>query len=145
MNIGFYVDTLGDKSATNVAYSTLNRWVEKDLCANASLFYTDIGWNPVTPKFALFNSTDIWNFTGNLILTSIPAITSVEKAINKFKSLFLYNNQSEKNLMAFIHVSNTTPIVVQSKEDFDYIKRITGKEPHLIEELTPEKLKDIFQ
>lgn len=149
MNIGFYVDTLEGKGATNVAYATLNRWVEGELCSNASLFYTDIGYNPVVPKFALFNSTDVWNFTGNIILTSIASVASVDKAINKFKSLFFYDSQSQvdgfSNVMALIDIFNRVPFVVQRSEDFDYIKRITGKSPHFIKDPTPENLKDIFK
>jgi len=143
MNLGFYVNSSSDGSAQEI-YECLNKWIENKDIENGSLFYEDIGFNSITPKFGLFNSTDIWQFTGNLIITSYNAASSIDSVINKFKAAFLYTKQQEKNIMQIIHIFNTLPFIVRSKEDYDYIKRITGKEPKLVESMDLEKIREVF-
>jgi len=143
MNLGFYVNSSADPSAQEI-YECLNKWIDGKDIDNGSLFYEDIGFNSITPKFGLFNSTDIWQFTGNLIITSYNAASSIHNVINKFKAVFLYTKQQEKNIMQIIQIYNTLPFIVKNKEDYDYIKRITGKEPKLVESMDLEKIREVF-
>tara|TARA_B100000287_G_scaffold272846_1_gene256996 strand:- start:31 stop:504 length:474 start_codon:yes stop_codon:yes gene_type:complete len=143
MNLGFYVDSPSQKGADEI-YKSMNNWLEEGSIDNGNVFYNDIGFNEIQPKFGLFNSTDIWQFTGNLIITSYNAASSIGNVINKFKSAFLYTKQQEKNIMQIIHIFNTLPFIVSNKEDYDYIKRITGKEPTLMESMDLDKIKEVF-
>lgn len=125
MNLGFYIDSQQQSETTNKVYTALNNLVEQNKVDNASLFFNDIDHNPIIPKFGCFNSTDIWYFTGNLIITSIKNALSLDKVINKFKPFFLYD--SERNsALELISIGNQMTIITQSKEDADYIKRVTG-------------------
>jgi hypothetical protein len=92
----------------------------------------------------VFNSTDIWQFTGNLIVTSYSAASSIGNVINKFKPMFLFTKQQQTNIMQIIHIFNTLPFAVSNQEDFDYIKRIVGKEPKMIDSLSLENIKEVF-
>ena len=143
MNLGFYIDSPSQKGADEI-YKSMNNWIEEGSIDNGNVFYNDIGFNKTQPKFGLFNSTDIWQFTGNLIITSYNAASSIGNVINKFKSAFLYTKQQEKNIMQIIHIFNTLPFIVSNKEDYDYIKRITGKEPTLMESMDLDKIKEVF-
>ena len=143
MNLGFYIDSPADSNAEQI-FSSMNSWLESGQIDNGSVFYKDIGFNSVAPKFGLFNSTDIWQFTGNLIVTSYNAASSIENIINKLKVAFLYTKQQEKNIMQIIHIFNTLPFIVSNQEDYDYIKRITGKEPSLVKSMCLDKIKEVF-
>jgi hypothetical protein len=143
MNLGFFIDSPSQSSATEI-YESLNKWIESGQIDNGSVFYNDIGFIPVSPKFGLFNSTDIWQFTGDLIITSYRAASSIGNIINKFKAAFLYTKQEEKNIMQIIHICNTLPFIVSNQEDYDYIKRITGKDPILIDSMDLDKIKEVF-
>ena len=143
MNLGFYIDSPSESNAVEL-YQTMNRWVENNDISNGSVFYNDIGHNPILPKFGVFNSTDIWQFTGNLIVTSYSAASSIGNVINKFKPMFLFTKQQQTNIMQIIHIFNTLPFAVSNQEDFDYIKRIVGKEPKMIDSLSLENIKEVF-
>lgn len=143
MNLGFYVDSPSQNGVDKI-YEAMNSWIDKGEIDNGNLFYNDIGFSSIEPKFGLFNSTDIWQFTGNLIITSYNAASSIGNVINKFKAVFLYTKQQEKNIMQIIHIFNTLPFLVTNQEDYEYIKRITGKEPTLMESMDLDKIKGVF-
>lgn len=132
MNLGFYVDSQQQSETVNKIYNTLNSLVDSNGVENASLFYNDIDFNPITPKFGCFNATDVWYFTGNLVIASIKNALSLGKVVNKFKPFFLYD--SEKNsALELIAISNQMPIIAQTQEDADYIRRVTGSEAKLLD------------
>jgi hypothetical protein len=143
MNLGFYIDSQSQAGADNI-YKKLNDWVTSNQIDNGSVFYNDIGFNPITPKFGLFNSTDVWQFTGNLIVTSYVAAASIGSVVNKFKPTFLYTKQDQKNIMQIIDIFNKIPFLVMNEEDFKFVKRITGKEPKLINSLDLDQIKEVF-
>ena len=46
--------------------------------------------------------------------------------------------------MQIIHIFNTLPFIVTNQEDYDFIKRITGKEPTMMESMDLDKIKEVF-
>jgi hypothetical protein len=143
MNLGFYIDSQAQSESTNKIYNTLNSLVENNSVDNASLFYNDIDFHPINPKFGCFNSTDIWYFTGNLIVTTIKNALSLSKVVNKFKPVFLY--AGEKNsALELIAITKQMPVAVQDKDNAEYFKRVTGVEPRLIPDGNIKNVTEIF-
>ena len=95
MNLGFYVDSPSQSGADQI-YKSMNRWLEEGQIDNGNLFYNDIGFNETQPKFGVFNSTDIWQFTGNLIITSYNAASSIGNVITNLKQRFSTQVSSRK-------------------------------------------------
>ena len=143
MNLGFYIDSPSSPQSEDV-YNKLNEWVTTNQIDNGSIFYNNIGFNPIEPKFGLFNSTDLWQFTGKLVILSYSAAFAIQNIINKFKPVFLYTKQEEKNIMQIIDISNKIPLVVSNEEDFKFIKRISGKEPKVIDLSNLQEIKEVF-
>lgn len=139
MNIGFYVDSLNNSKESKEICSFLNTSIEKNKLRDANVFYKNIAYNPEHPKFGLFNDTDIWLFTGNLICCSIQAAKSASKVVNKFKMAFMYDGK-EKNILDLIDIAGSMPFITRSKKDHDYIQRVTGKDTTIIEDLNIENL-----
>lgn len=133
MNLGFYIDSQQQSETVNKIYNTLNSLVESNKVDNASLFYNDIDFNSVIPKFGCFNSTDVWHFTGNLIISTIKNALSLDKVINKFKPFFLYDGE-KNSALELIAISSQMPIIAQTQEDVEYIKRVTGSEARLLKD-----------
>lgn len=129
MNIGFYIDTLKGEPETVNLYQSLNRLTETDEVSDVSLFYNAADFNPEQPKFGLFNSTDIWCFTGSLIATSLANVMMASNVINKFNLYYLYNN-NDKDVFQLISLPKTVPILAKTKEDAEYIFRVSGKKVH---------------
>jgi len=96
----------------------------------------------------LFKAQDapvkITSFSADALYRREFLISLLENVINKFKAAFLYTKQQQKNIMQIIHIFNTLPFIVSNKEDYDYIKRITGKEPTMMESMDLDKIKEVF-
>ena len=133
MNLGFYVDSQSQSEIVNSIYNALNSFVSGKTVENASLFYNDIDHNPIEPKFGCFNSTDIWYFTGNLVVVGVKNAMALGKVINKFKPFFLYSKESNTALQ-MVYVSKQMDILALNEEDAKYIKRITGVNAKIVPE-----------
>ena len=83
----------------------------------------------------MFNSTDIWAFTGVLIATTLENVIRAAKVVNKFKLIYLYNGE-EKNLLMLMDIMNVVPVFVTNSQDSDEIYRLTGKKPTNISKLS---------
>ena len=139
MNVGFYVDSVGATPENGEIFDALNQAVDNHEVSDASVFYNDIDYNPVKPKFGLFNATDLWSFTGLLIATSLENVIRASKVVNKFKMLYLYN-KGNKNLLMLLDICQSVPIVTTSPEDSKEIYRLTGKKPITVPKLSVNEL-----
>ena len=135
MNGGFYVDSVAATPQNGEIFEALNEAVDNKDITDASVFFNDIDYNPIKPKFGMFNSTDIWAFTGVLIATTLENVIRAAKVVNKFKLIYLYNGE-EKNLLMLMDIMNVVPVFVTNSQDSDEIYRLTGKKPTNISKLS---------
>lgn len=126
MNIGFYVDSLEGTPETIELYKSLNKLVENKTVDDVSLFYNKVNFNPEQPKFGVFNSTETWCFTGTLIVTTIENVKKVQSVVNKAKVVYLYDKK-DRNVFDLISLSGDIPVIAKTKEDAEYIYRVSGK------------------
>jgi hypothetical protein len=129
-NVGFFIPKIDGSDLNVEIFENLNEALTSKEIAEAVVFYNDVEHNPVTPKFGMFNSTDIWFFTGTLISTSLDTCELSRSAVNKFKLYHLYN-AGEKNLVGALHISQHVEFITTSPEDSKELYRITGKKPVL--------------
>lgn len=142
MNIGYYTRSLGLTKVNGKVFEFLNRAVENNEVDSSSIFYDDIEFNPMPMRSGAFNSTDVWYFTGFLLVSGLKQASSIKKIINKFQCCYVYDGDKQ-NLLRLIDVFKNMNFIVTNKEDFDYIYRVCGKEPHLLEEFTVDKIREI--
>lgn len=138
MNIAFYVDNLGQSEQNEQIFNAMNEAVENDLVSDASLFYNSVNFNPYSSKFGIFNSTDIWNYTGLLIATTINNAIFASKIPNKFKLVYLY--KKDPNVLGLIEVRNTCQVLAADKDDYNEIYRLTGKKGVKLKEFKINKI-----
>ena len=144
MNLGFYVGSMSpEKGSNQKIFSALNAGLKDGELDDASVFYDNIDYNPIKTDFRMFNSTDIWYFTGNLGTTTLDATRHALEATNKFKLHYLYN-EDEVDVMSLIDVSNRTEIITESAEDQKYLYRVTGKKPKLLEDFTVKSFSEVL-
>ena len=90
MNLGFYIDSIGESDFTNKVYDVLDEGIKNNKLSDASVFYNNINFNSRTnSKFGLFNSTDIWSFTGTLVCEGLINTSRALNIVNKFKPVYL--------------------------------------------------------
>ena len=127
-NLGFYIPVISKGDLNVEIFEALNGGLVDNKLRDACVFYDDVDFNPVLPKFGMFNGTDIWFFKGTLISTSLTVCNTAKNAVNKFKLYHLYNDE-EKNLIQLLSISDGMKFVTRSDKETKELYRITGKKP----------------
>lgn len=139
MRIGFYIDSLLGDDPTLHLFNRLNEAVHNGTVEDATVFYNKVDFNPIQPKFGVFNATDIWHFTGTLIATTVANVLSANNMINKFKLCYLFD--SDRDFVGLLKLPASVPILVKNESDGAYIYRTTGRTPiRLPEDLEVSKI-----
>lgn len=137
MNIAFYINQINQDEKTVEIFNALNTDIESGAIDNGSVFYKEIGPSTVEPKFGMFNSTDIWHFTGTLIATSMETFLDAIKAVNKYTLAYLFYGDNKHDVFSLIGMSRTTKILTTTEEDQREVYRLTGLKPILLESVSP--------
>jgi|LakMenEpi03Aug12_release.lakeMendotaPanAssembly.Ray.scaffolds.fasta_scaffold02596_16 hypothetical protein len=128
MNIGIYLDSLGRIQELENIDTFINTSLEKKLINDASIFYDDVAPVRKTIKCGKFNSTDLWNFSGTLIIPYISSMFKIHGIVNNIKIIYYYGFEEKTPVFPTIQAVNMSDgIVCNSKESSDYLYRITGK------------------
>lgn len=137
MNVAFYINQINQDEKTVEIFNGLNADIESGAIDNGSVFYKEIGPSTVEPKFGMFNSTDIWHFTGTLIATSMETFLDAIKAVNKYTLAYLFYGDNKHDVFSLIGMSRTTKILTTTEEDQQEVYRLTGLKPILLESVSP--------
>lgn len=130
MNIAFYVDSIAENEQTKQIFNCLNEAIKEQKVSDASVFYNTPAFNLDASKFGMFNSTELWAFTGLLINTTIQGAIYSLNVVNKFKPVYLF--KKEQDIMALIGLASKMRIFVTNKKDEQEVYRLTGKKPKLV-------------
>ena len=144
MNIGFYVDSVNADGPNSAIFKALNEAVTNHEATDASVFYNDIDFNPMETKFGMFNSTDLWAFTGVLVSTTVANTMRALKVVNKLQTMYLYNEEDEghKDLLGLLRITDRGKIITRSEQEDRKVYRLTGKTSTVIPDL---KITKIFE
>lgn len=144
MNIGFYINATNANAPNDEIFRALNEAVTNQEVTDASVFYNDVDFNPMETKFGMFNSTDLWAFTGVLVSTTLANTMRALKIVNKLKPMYLYNKEDpgHKDLLGLIQVQNRVSIITRSEQENKEVYRLTGRNTVVIPDL---KITKIFE
>ena len=147
MNIGFYINSTNVNPPNDAIFKALNEAVSNKEVTDASVFYNDIDFNPIETKFGMFNSTELWAFTGVLVATSVANVVRSLKIVNKLRPIYLYHQGDEgnKDLIGLLHITNQVKIITRSEQDNKEVYRLTGKETTIIPDLNISKIFEASQ
>ena len=140
MDVAFYVNQISNDEKMTDLFNRMNSDVESGAIDNGSIFYKDIGPSPVEPKFGMFNSTDIWHYTGTLIATSMDTFLDAFKAVNKYTLAYLFYKDSKYDVFSLIGMSRTTKMLTTTEEDQKEVYRLTGLKPILLDNVNPSTI-----
>ncbi len=135
MNLAFYVNTTNSSANNLRIYKSLNKVAEENKVDDAILFFNNVDFMSIDPKFGLFDGQNIWNFQGNLVCTDSETLAKAKSAVNKFKIGFLYDKSQPKQLYNFLFSVANVKIFTLTQEDRDDYYRITGDESELLSNL----------
>tara|TARA_Y100001951_G_C11282529_1_gene266372 strand:+ start:1348 stop:1812 length:465 start_codon:yes stop_codon:yes gene_type:complete len=146
MHIAFYTDSNGGSPQNTEIFNALNEAVDERSIKDASLFYNYVEFSPVSNRFGMFNSADMWSFTGNLIATTMENTIAAARIVNKFKLSYLYSEQDKERfgVLELFRLARSVPVIVTGEEDSDEVFRLTGVEPLKIKELSIDEIKKVL-
>jgi len=133
MNLGIYIKSLTDEQQVNNIASCVNDGLQNKKLKDASIFYDNIGKVNTNINCGLFNSTDVWNFSGKLLTTSIETLTTAMKIVNNIDFYYYFGVEKEENLDIFkllrVTQKHKIKVICNSEDDEKKLYRITGVNP----------------
>jgi hypothetical protein len=132
MNLAFYVNELNNNDMNVKIYECLNEAIEKDVVKDASLFINNVNFMDKPIKFGVFNATELWNYSGLLVVSDVSNAYFTNRVVNNFKPIFMFDG-NKNNLLALIDMLNLLDSFVTTEEHQKEIFRITGKTLPVIE------------
>ena len=148
MNLGFYIHSTTNNELNSQIFSLLNEAIEDDLVDDASLFYNEVDFNPNIKKFGTFNSTEMWSFSGTLVVTSLKLLSLASKVVNKIKLVYLHNKENFEygdvtTIMDLINLNPNIKVVAKDEHDAKEYTRLTGKEIGVIKEFNAKEILEV--
>lgn len=127
MNLGIYVSSMADETFTQAA-TEIRRGLDNRLITDASIFYDTVAPCKTEVPCGLFNSTDLWNFSGTLVTLSVEAAVMACKTVNKSNIIFGYG-WGAKNTFAILNLvyKHNVKTICKTEELVEDFYRLTGQ------------------
>lgn len=129
MNLGIYISNLSDQEQLNSINEFVNKNINQKSIQDISIFYDNIDFNPGNTSCGMFNSTELWSFNGNLIVTSLDALIKSSKIVNNINIFYYYGWDRDRNVLGLVTSLKNEKIICRSDVDAKEIYRLTGKTP----------------
>ena len=128
MHLGVYVEHAGLTDQMTFAKELFDYGKEKKILKDKSIFYNSAMHNEVNIKCGMFNSTDIWNFSGTIVTFSLSNCLSVTNIINNFNVAYIYGLEEKLNVFNLLKISQEKNVkfMSSSPEKQKELFRITG-------------------
>lgn len=127
MNLGIYVKSLTEEDTLRMCIEEIEKGVEEYRIDDASVFYDAIGFSPLTFPCGVFNSTDIWNFSGKIVTFSLDCLKTLNSIVNNFEVYYCFGFEENDNVLRLISTCSNTMVIAKTKEDEKEYYRLTGK------------------
>jgi len=132
MNLGIYVSNFNDLDLIKEFTQTISN--KKDLnITDASIFYDDLGFTPPDINCGMFNSTDLWNFNGLLITTSLETTIRALNIVNNINLCYYYGYENKVHPLPLIGLlRDGIDVIAKSETDAQELYRKTKTKPKII-------------
>lgn len=127
MNLGIYINSLTNTEQLGHISNLVDKICNDKYIRDISIFYDDVAFNPNNTRCGMFNSTDLWSFNGNLIVTSLDGLVTSKRIINNINVFYYYGWETNKNVLGLINSLKNEYIICRSEKDEKEIYRLTGK------------------
>lgn len=137
MNLGIYVPSLSDHGFLQEADTCISEGLKSKVLSDASIFYDNVAYQPFNFSCGIFNSTELWNFSGTLLTTSLSTCITASKIVNKIKILYYYGLEQYVQPLPLIFLQKgNVGFIARSEDAASDLYRKTGQKPlHTIHNL----------
>lgn len=128
MNIGLFTSSMENEKEIQFFLESIEYGLNKNILDDASIFYNDSGFSPFTFNCGLFNSTDLWGFSGKLLVFSLDCLRTAMSVVNNIEIYYCYGWEDKVNVLNLLDVSSKDIKIISNKEvDSINLFRLTGK------------------
>lgn len=129
INFGIYLDTLKDEDLLEDIKREIVRGKKERIIKDASLFYEQISFIREPVPCGMFHSSDIWNFSGSLLVLSATAACKIENITNNIR-MYVGYGWGDRNVLSTIKATNNsqTKFIARTPELASDFYRVTGKQ-----------------
>lgn len=130
MNLGIYIKNLMDVDQVSLVADFVNANVKNNGIKDISIFYDNIGKIDKPINCGLFNSTDLWNFSGDLIVTSLDAVFTSMSIVNGI-NVYYYGWNDKPDIFKLVYATQrkNIKIICRSEQDEKQLYRLTKTKP----------------
>jgi hypothetical protein len=125
MNLGVYLPILQEE-IVGLVLKEVKKGLDSGKLTDASIFYDDAGPIPHTNVCGMFNSVDLWRFTGSLVTFSAASMARANAATNKFKTIYCHGIMQYELLDLLSTLKTKRCIAITKEAEADFV-RVTGK------------------
>src|SRR6056300_511141 len=129
MNLGIYVKSMKDEEILKLCTNEIEEAIDNNLVDDASIFYDAIGFCPIHFPCGVFNSTDIWNFSGKIVTFSLECLVNLKNIVNNFDVYYCFGFENTDNVLKLIANASNVRTITKSEEDTKEFYRLTGNKP----------------
>ena len=135
INLGFYIKDLSHKECVATISQEIDRAKAANELLDASIFFDDIGPVDIPVNAGFFNSTDIWNFTGDLVVFSLDNLSRSLSFVNNFDVYYCFGFEPY-NVLQLLKILDTNNVhtIVSNESSAQNFYRVTGRKPISINE-----------
>lgn len=145
MNFGFYIKSLSNEKQLNFINNTIASAIDDNGIDDYSLFYDGVGFIPYIIPCGLFNSTDLWNFNGNLVVMNSDCAKKAIKIVNNIK-IFYYYGWEDIDVFSLLYLKNSNVnFICTTNDESKKLYRLTGKYADFIINHPENILKNLVQ
>ena len=130
VNLGIYIKDLSQQQCIAAVAAEIENAKQEGILKDASIFFDDIGPVNIRVNAGFFNSTDIWNFTGDLLVFSLDCLEKSLSYVNNFNLFYCYGLEPYNTLnMIRILQKHNIPTIAAHEYAAGQFTRLTGKPP----------------
>lgn len=129
MNFGIYLENLNSNVQFDIAFRLTSYAIKNNKFNDISIFYENIGPIPNQLECGMFNSTDIWNFEGKLLIFSLESAKKCFNIVNNFE-MYYYAGLESINIIGLLeYMHRGMKVMAMTKKHKKEIYRLTGTFP----------------
>lgn len=129
MNLGIYLENINNNIEFDIAHKLSSYCVNNNIFKDVSIFYDNIGPAPYPFICGSFNSTDVWNFNGKLLVFSLDSARICLNIVNNFDIYYYVGLEKYDALNLLDLIQNGLKIICYNKETKKNIYRLTNAFP----------------
>jgi hypothetical protein len=135
MNLGIYLSSISDQDQIKDISECINNGLKTGLLKDASVFFDNISHNEYPINCGVFNSSELWNFSGTLVTTSLSTTISALRIVNNIDLYYYYGWETGISPLSLIYMAKQKiKIACRSPESEKDFYRKTGSYPLIVSE-----------